>query len=154
MSKRFGRWTGVSCCFFGCMSNRLPVLASAPTGAIAGADTSTDSRQDCESSDFSLVSALPALAPNQDLRSCRIHRGISSSLISWPPPLFFWRQRPLVLRTPQSWGKTGVSLHKLHELARRLFVEILGSARNTQRSGQRGIIIPLIGFLRRSHATG
>ena len=43
--------------FFGSMSNRLPVLASAPTDAIAGADTSTDSGQDCESSDFSFVSA-------------------------------------------------------------------------------------------------
>jgi hypothetical protein len=43
------------------MSNRLPVLASALTKAIAGADTSPDSGQDCESSDFSLVSA-PACA--------------------------------------------------------------------------------------------
>ena len=41
-----------------------------------------------------------------------------------------------------------MSLHKLHQLSRQLFVKLFGSTSNAQRGGQRGVIILLIGFQR------
>ena len=39
-----------------------------------------------------------------------------------------------------------MSLHKLHQLSRQLFVKLFGSASDAQRRGKRGVIILLIGF--------
>src|ERR1700692_207873 len=129
------------------MSNRLPVLASAPTDAIAGADTSTDSGQERESSDFALVSA-PACA--------RAEPGLALL----PDPLWDFEFVDFLAASLAALAALSicsfalfkvedsprVSLHKLHKLSRQLFVKFFGSACQTQRCTERTVIVTLIGL--------